>query len=81
MAKVTVRHLDELGRIVIPQAIRTNLAWKNRTQIDVCEQDGKVILSTHSKSCLFCGGTEGLCQFAGKDICQDCLNELKKIES
>lgn len=81
MAKVTVRHLDELGRIVIPQAIRTNLAWKNKTQIDVYEEDGKVILSTHSKNCLFCGSTEGLHQFVGKDICWSCLEELKKMDS
>lgn len=81
MGKVTVRHLDELGRIVIPQAIRTNQAWKNKTQIDIYEKDGQVILKTHSKSCLFCGGTEDLFQFAGKDICRECLQKLKTLDS
>ena len=61
-----VRRVDELGRIVIPIELRRTL-------------DGEqIILKKYEPACIFCGDARDVVNYKGKNICQKCLDELKK---
>ena len=67
-----VRRVDELGRIVIP----IDIAEKDALEIYV---DGEqIILKKYEPACIFCGDARDVVNYKGKNICQKCLDELKK---
>lgn len=44
------RAVDNLGRIVIPKEMRTQLKWEEGTKIDIIGTDSGVLLSTHKNA-------------------------------
>jgi transcriptional pleiotropic regulator of transition state genes len=72
-----VINVDELGRIVIPKEMRTKMNISSSDPIEIYVEGDKIILKKYENTCLFCGGSEGLSDFKGKKICQDCVSELK----
>ena len=72
-----VRRIDELGRIVLPIEIRKNLNIENRDTVEIFVEEDKIILKKYISVCHFCGATEGLTEYKGKNICADCIAELK----
>ena len=76
-----VRKVDELGRIVIPIELRRNLYIDEKDSLEIYVEDDHVILKKYSPSCAFCSNASGITVFKGKNICQNCLEELKKISS
>ena len=43
-SNIIVRKVDELGRIVLPIELRTELAIQEKTSLAVRSKDGKIIL-------------------------------------
>ncbi len=74
-----VRKVDELGRIVIPIELRRNLEIDEKDSLEIYVEDDQVILKKYSPSCSFCSNASGITVFKGKNICSDCLDELKKL--
>ena len=57
------KKIDSVGRIVIPMELRNSLGWKSNDEIELCEQDGKLILTKHiikQGQCAICGSKEKL---------------------
>ena len=52
------------GSISIPVAMRRELGIEGK--------DPMIVESPYRPRCLFCGATEGVKQFHGKGICQEC---------
>lgn len=72
-----VRKVDELGRIVIPIELRRTLGIEEKDSLEIYVDNEKVILKKYEPACVFCGNAEDVCNYKGKNICQECLNELK----
>ncbi len=73
-----VRKVDELGRIVIPIELRRTLDIAEKDSLEIFVDGERIILAKHEDSCIFCGKTKGLGIHKGKNICESCLEELKR---
>jgi transcriptional pleiotropic regulator of transition state genes len=72
-----VRRVDTLGRIVLPVELRRafDIALKDPMEIYV---DGEqVILKKYEPACIFCGNARDITNYRGKNICNNCMEELK----
>lgn len=72
-----VRNVDELGRIVIPKEIRTNMSITNNDAVEIFVDGEKIILTKYQPTCMFCDAVEDITYFKGKKICRKCLEELR----
>ena len=71
-----VRHIDELGRVVVPKEIRKKLGIANTDPVEIFTEGDRIILTKYSPVCHFCGKKEGLTEFKEKNICADCISEI-----
>lgn len=74
-----IRHVDELGRIVIPKEMRKKMDIANSDPVEIYVEGDKIILTKYNPSCSFCGSDDEIIEFKGKKICIHCFNELKNI--
>ncbi len=74
-----VRHIDELGRIVVPKEMRTKMNIKNSDPVEIYVEGDRIILTKYQNTCIFCGTTEGLVSYKDKKICSACLSEIKNV--
>ena len=72
-----VREIDELGRIVVPKEFRKKLGIAAKDPVEISLDGDSIILTKYSLVCHFCGSTEGIREFKGKNICENCINEIK----
>ncbi len=73
-----VREIDKLGRIVLPVELRRTLEITSGDLIEFFTEGNAVILKKQSKLCHFCGSDASVTQFKGRNICTECIDELKK---
>ena len=73
-----VRKIDELGRIVLPIAIRNTLDIKPKDSIEIFVDDDKIVLKKYQPSCIFCGNSDSVTVFRGKLVCADCISAIKR---
>lgn len=74
------RKVDQLGRIVLPVELRRNLdIVEERDSLEVFVDDDKIILKKYAPACVFCSNAGNVFSYKGKNICMDCLDELKEI--
>ena len=72
-----VRHIDELGRIVVPKEIRKKLGIANTDPVEIYVEGDKIILTKFHPACHFCGSTENVTDFKSKKICASCIADIK----
>lgn len=75
-----IRHVDELGRIVIPKEIRKKMDIDNTDLVEIFVDGDKIVLTKYCPACCFCGSDDGITEFKDKKICISCLNELNGIK-
>ncbi len=73
-----VRRVDELGRIVIPIELRRTLDIAEKDALEIYVDGEQIILKKYEPACIFCGDARDVVNYKGKNICKNCLNELKK---
>jgi transcriptional pleiotropic regulator of transition state genes len=71
-----IRHLDELGRIVIPIEIRKRFGLGEKDPLEISLHDETIILSRPQTSCVFCGRRTQLEEHRGRPVCRSCIAEL-----
>jgi len=76
MQRTVVRHIDELGRVVLPRDFRSILSWKAETKVAIQLDGNKIILFAEPFLCFLCGGKENLRQAKDRYICGACIAEL-----
>ena len=76
-----IRHLDELGRIVIPIEIRKRFGLTARDALETTVKDQTILLSRPRSACIFCGATRSLLEHRGRGVCEDCVAELAATKS
>jgi AbrB family transcriptional regulator, transcriptional pleiotropic regulator of transition state genes len=75
-----IRHLDELGRIVIPIEIRKRFGLGEKDPLEISVEDETILLSKPQTSCVFCGRTGRLEEHRGRPVCRSCIAELATQE-
>jgi transcriptional pleiotropic regulator of transition state genes len=76
-----VRHIDELGRIVIPIEIRKRLGLAEKDPVEISVKGETILLSKANTVCVFCGRDEGLAEHRGRSVCRNCIGELAGVTS
>ncbi len=72
-----VRRSDELGRVVLPIELRRTMNLEVRDPVEIFMEGDAIVLKKYEASCLFCGGNRQLTEYRGKQICGDCLRQLR----
>lgn len=74
-----VRKVDELGRVVIPIELRRTLQINEKDPLEIYVDGEKIILKKYEPTCIFCGNAENLHRYREKNICADCLQQLRQV--
>lgn len=72
-----VRRVDELGRIVIPIELRRTLTIAEKDALEIYVDGEQIILKKYEPACIFCGNAKDVIHYRGKNICTECMDELK----
>ena len=73
-----VRKVDELGRIVLPIELRRTLDIAEKDAIEIYVEGQTIILKKYEPTCIFCGNARNMTMYREKNICTNCLKELRK---
>ena len=73
-----VRHIDELGRIVIPIEIRKRLGIGEKDPVEISLYGDTILLEKPHSVCVFCGSGEKLGEHRGRSVCRSCIRELAR---
>ncbi|MCQ2554154.1 MAG: AbrB/MazE/SpoVT family DNA-binding domain-containing protein [Clostridia bacterium] len=74
-----VRPVDPLGRVVIPVELRRTLNIKTDDSLEVFVDGDYIMLKKYEPACVFCGDAKEVVNVRGKNICKECLKEIKKL--
>lgn len=72
-----VRKVDELGRVVIPIELRRTLDIEEKDSLEIFVDGEHIILKKYEPACVFCGQAKDITVYKGKNICPDCMRELR----
>lgn len=73
-----VRKVDELGRVVLPMELRRSFDIAEKDALEIYVDGEQIILKKYEPACIFCGQAKDINSYKGKNICPDCIEELKK---
>ncbi len=73
-----VRKVDELGRIVLPIELRRTLDIAERDSLEIYVDGSSIILKKYQPACIFCDDATDVISYKGKNICVNCLKELRE---
>ena len=74
-----VRKVDELGRIVLSIELRRTMDIAEKDAIEIYVDGASIILRKYEPICIFCGDAKNVINYRGKNICPNCLKEMKKL--
>ena len=74
-----VRKVDELGRIVLPIELRRTLGIEIQDPIEIYVDGDYIVLKKYEPACIFCGNAKDVTRIHDKNVCMNCVNELKNL--
>lgn len=74
-----VRKVDELGRIVLPIELRRTLDISERDALEIYVDGSSIVLRKYQPSCIFCGNAKNVLNYKNKNICPNCLKQIKTL--
>lgn len=74
-----IRKVDELGRIVLPIELRRVLDIAERDELEIFTENDRIILQKYESACVFCGDTQNLTAYKGKNVCRACARNIGHI--
>ena len=72
-----VRKVDELGRIVLPIELRRTLDIAERDSLEIYVEGSTIMLKKYEPACIFCGDARDVISYKGRNICKNCIEEMK----
>lgn len=72
-----VRKVDELGRVVLPVELRRTLSIEEKDSLEIFVDEETIVLKKYEPACVFCGNAKDVIVYKGKNICRECMKELK----
>ncbi|MBQ5754766.1 MAG: AbrB/MazE/SpoVT family DNA-binding domain-containing protein [Oscillospiraceae bacterium] len=73
-----VRHVDSLGRFVLPIELRRLLELDTDSSIEIFTEDDAIILKKYQPACIFCGEAKDVAPYMGRNICAACRKAIGK---
>ena len=72
------RHIDKLGRVVLPMNYRQRLNLSNDARVAISMDGNSIIITPAESSCALCGCVDNL----RKDVqlCLDCIKKVKTLD-
>ena len=78
----TLKKLDALGRLVIPQDLRRVLGINVGDTVAITSDGENVIIKKYETTCTLCRtNTDVAKTIHGKNICKECLEKLKNSKN
>ena len=77
-----VRHMDSLGRVVLPKELRRTFGITADTPLEILTEGDAILLRKYRPAgcCDFCGEVaEDAVEFRGKHICGACRRALAEL--
>jgi transcriptional pleiotropic regulator of transition state genes len=74
-----VRKVDELGRIVLPMELRRTFNIQKEDPLEIFVDEDAIILKKYEPACIFCGSADEVTQIHGKNVCKNCIKEMKAL--
>ena len=72
-----VRGVDNMGRVVIPKEIRSQLKIENGVDsFEIYMEGDKVILKKFSPTCIFCDTLIDNVYYEGYNVCKNCIENF-----
>lgn len=71
------KHVDDLGRIVLPIGIRNKLGLSGESVVSIELCDESIIITPIKKICKLCGKTDNIDEIL--KICQRCISIIKEL--
>lgn len=75
-----IRKVDELGRVVLPSELRRVMDIREKDTVEISVDGECIVMKKYCPSCLFCGSFSDLLIYRGKNICRNCVRELRAGE-
>ena len=72
-----VRKVDELGRIVLPIELRRTLNIRHEDPIEIFVDGDYIMLKKYEPACIFCCNAKDVITIRGKNVCAECLQQIK----
>ncbi len=76
-----VRELDSLGRIVLPKSLRRIYDLNEKDGLEIFTEGEMLILKKYTPFCVFCGSSDGIESYKGKNICCRCMEEIGELKN
>ena len=75
-----VRKIDELGRIVLPMELRRTMDINYKDTLEILVDGENIVLRKYKPSCIFCDNVGNVLNYKGKNVCQNCIDEVKGLK-
>lgn len=76
MGNGSIRRVDELGRVVLPAALRRQLGIEERDLVEVSLEGEQILIRKTTARCVFCGSETDLRSFRSRWVCAACRAQL-----
>ena len=76
-----IKKIDNLGRVVVPKGYRLMLGLKPGDFLDVEVDGDHLVIAPHRDGCTFCGDSGVAQAYLSKNICSDCLEQIRDLPS
>ncbi len=70
--------MDSLGRIVLPVELRRTLDIAEKDSLEIYVDESSIVLKKYQPACIFCDNVRDIVNYKGKNICPECIENLKK---
>jgi transcriptional pleiotropic regulator of transition state genes len=74
----TARRIDQLGRIVIPAALRHALNINDGDLVDIDSCEGAIVVTKAEPACVLCGAPGDLRLIRDRCLCEKCIREIRR---
>jgi len=76
-----IKKIDNLGRVVVPKGYRQMLGLQPGDPLDVGVNGNSLVITPHREGCTLCGATSVLYSYLSKNICSDCVKQIRAMPS
>ena len=73
----SIRRIDQLGRIVVPAELRRVTGIQTGDLVEIRLVDGHIALTKIAAECALCGCRDELVDHGTKQLCTECVREIK----
>ncbi|MDR1664059.1 MAG: AbrB/MazE/SpoVT family DNA-binding domain-containing protein [Clostridiales bacterium] len=74
-----VRHVDELGRVVLPSELRKMLHINVRDALEVYTDGDLIILKKYEPACIFTNTTDDLIVYKDRKVSKAAIKEMAEL--